>query len=155
MKNLPLLIGGAIAALIGFNLFAKKRAVENLQITPGALKINLPRTKDANFFRIFYGITLNIFNPVNASINIRGIFLKVFFDGQEIGSIINQDEFSILPRATVQSKLEASVNSVSLIGLLTNLIKTGFNIDNINRRFTYSGFIETEAGRIDISQQKF
>lgn len=150
MKNiLPIAAIGA-GALLLINFFKRKAAAgQNLEITPIKISIDLPKTKQARYLKIFYDITLNLSNREQASVNVKNIFLTVKTNSRNLGNIEKALNFVVPAEGEKQISIKASFFTLGFLGLIKDLIQNGFDILlNIN------GYIDTDLGRININFNK-
>jgi hypothetical protein len=150
MKNiLPFAAIGA-GALLLINFFKRKAAAgQNLEITPIKISIDLPKTKQAAYFKIFYDITLNLSNREQASVNVKNLFLTVRTNSKNLGNIEETLNFVVPANGEKQINIKASFFTLGFLGLIKDLIQNGFNIlVNVN------GYVDTDLGRININFDK-
>jgi hypothetical protein len=150
MKNiLPFAAIGAAGFLL-LNFFKRKAAAgQNLEVTPIKISIDLPRTKQAGYLKIFYDITLNLANREQASVNVRNLFLTVKTNEKNLGNIQENLNFVVPPNGEKQISIKASFFTLGFLGLIKDLIQNGFNIlVNVN------GYVDTDLGRINIDFSK-
>ena len=150
MKNiLPIAAIGA-GALLLINFFKRKAAAgQNLEVTPIKISIDLPRTKQAGYLKIFYDITLNLSNREQASVNVKNLFLTVRTNSKNLGNIQENLNFIVPPNGEKQISIKASFFTLGFLGLIKDLIQNGFNIlVNVN------GYVDTDLGRINIDFSK-
>lgn len=150
MKNiLPIAAIGA-GALLLINFFKRKAAAgQNLEITPIKISIDLPKTKRAAYFKIYYDITLNLANREQASVNVKNIFLTVKTNSRNFGNIEEALNFVVPADGEKQVSIKASFFTLGFLGLIKDLIQNGFNIlVNVN------GYIDTDLGRVNIDFSK-
>lgn len=150
MKNiLPIAAVGAAGLLLINFLRRKKAAGENLEVLPVKITIDTPKTKKANYLRIFYDITLNLANREQASVNVRNIFLTVRTNDRNFGNIEEALNFSVPANSEKQITIKASFFTLGFLGLVKDLIQNGLNI-----KVNVSGYIDTDLGRVNINFEK-
>jgi hypothetical protein len=140
--------GYAVFLLINY-LRNKVAAGQNLEITPLKISIDLPKTREALYLKIFYDITLNLANKEQASVNVKSLFLTVKTNNINFGNIERDLNFDVEEMQEKQITVKASFFTLSAIGIIKDLIKNGFNL-NVN----VAGFIDTDLGRVDINFNK-
>jgi LEA14-like dessication related protein len=137
-------------AFLLINFFKKKAAAgQNLEITPIKISIDLPKTKKARYFKIYYDITLNLANREQATVNVKNIFLTVKTNDRNFGDIKENLNFVVPANGEKQISIKASFFTLGFLGLIKDLIQNGFNIlVNVN------GYIDTDLGRVNIDFSK-
>jgi len=150
MKNiLPFAAIGA-AGLLLINFFKRKAAAgQNLEITPIKISIDLPKTRQARYLKIFYDITLNLANREQASVNVKNLFLTVKTNNINFGNIEQNLNFNVEELQEKQITVKASFFTLGFLGLIRDVIKNGLNI-NVN----VNGYIDTDLGRVNINFNK-
>lgn len=150
MKNiLPIAAVGAAGLLLINFLRRKKAAGENLEVLPVKITIDTPKTRKANYLRIFYDITLNLANREQASVNVRNIFLTVKTNDRIFGNIEEALNFNVPANSEKQITIKASFFTLGFLGLVKDLIQNGLNI-----KVNVSGYIDTDLGRVNINFDK-
>ena len=150
MKNiLPIAAVGAAGLLLINFLRRKKAAGENLEVLPVKITIDTPKTRKANYLRIFYDITLNLANREQASVNVRNIFLTVKTNDRNFGNIEEALNFNVPANSEKQITIKASFFTLGFLGLVKDLIQNGLNI-----KVNVSGYIDTDLGRVNINFDK-
>jgi hypothetical protein len=146
MKNiLPIAAIGA-GALLLINFFKRKAAAgQNLEVTPIKISIDLPKTRQASYFKIFYDVSLNLENREQASVNVRNLFLTVKTNGKNFGNIEENLNFVVPANGQKQISIKASFFTLGFLGLIRDIIRSGLNI-NVN----VTGYIDTDLGRVNI-----
>lgn len=151
MKNqiLPvaLLLGG------GFYLFRwlknKQDAGENLRYEPVDIAIDTPRSQAANFFTIYYKITIRLINDGRASVNVRDIDLVASAGNTRISNISSSTQFVVPANSSKVIQLTASISTAGIVTTLLNIIEDGLNIP-----INVAGTILTDLGTLNVSFTK-
>jgi hypothetical protein len=150
MKNiLPFAAIGAAGLLLLSYFKRKVSAGQNLEVLPIKISIDLPKTKQANYLKIFYDITLNLANREQASVNVKNIFLTVKTNSKNFGNIEEALNFNVPANGEKQISIKASFFTLGFLGLVKDIIQDGLNI-NVN----VSGYIDTDLGRVNIDFNK-
>jgi hypothetical protein len=137
-------------AFLLINYFKRKAAAgQNLEITPFKISIDLPKTRQAGYLKIFYDITLNLANKEQASVNVKRIYLTVKTNSINFGNIEKDLNFSVGEMQEKQITVKASFFTLGALGLIKDLIQNGFNI-----LINVSGYIDTDLGRVNVNFNK-
>jgi hypothetical protein len=149
MKNyLPIYLVAAGAYVIYF-LKNKAKAGSNLKYEPIDIAIDLERTKDSFYTKIYYNVKLKLINSENASINVKGVDLNVNVEGTNFGNINKTEDFIVNAQSSKIIVFQASFSSLSALMLVKKIIQEGLNI---NVRVT--GTIDTDLGTIQVDYKK-
>jgi hypothetical protein len=133
-------------AFLLINYFKRKAAAgQNLEITPIKISIDLPKTRQARYLKIFYDITLNLSNKEQASVNVKNLFLTVKTNSINFGNIEQSLNFTVEEMQEKQITVKASFFTLGALGLIRDIIKNGFNI-----KVNVIGYIDTDLGRVNI-----
>jgi hypothetical protein len=143
MKNLLLL--GAAAAAAFVLLRRKKTAAENIIVDPVDIAIDTDRSASSFWTRIFYRIQLKLTNNELASVNVSSINLQIFANGKPLGTLNNTTGFSVSAGTNRVINLDASLSSISAIGLIRDLITDGLSIDLL-----VTGVVNTDLGAVNV-----
>jgi hypothetical protein len=143
-KYLPVYLVAAAAYLIYF-LKNKATAGANLKYEPLDIAIDLERTKQSFFTKIFYNVKLKLINSENASINVKNVNLDVTVEGTNFGNINRIEDFIVPAQSNKVIVFQASFSSISAVMLVKKIIQEGLNIN-----VSVSGFIDTDLGRVNV-----
>lgn len=146
MKNLLTLGAVAIAALM---LLRKKRAAENIQVTPLDIAIDTERTSQVYWARIFYRVKLRLTNNEPAAVKVSAVNLNVAVNGIGLGSINNTSGFTVNANSTQDINIDASLSSVGAINIIKDIIMNGMSLNIL-----VTGYVTTDLGRVDVTFTK-
>ena len=144
-----------IAALIGagallVNYLKRKAAAgENLKFELIKVTIDSERTRQANFLKIFYDISINMINSENASVVVRNINLNVTANGKNLGNLQQTINFTVPAQTAKTIMLQASFRTLGALALVKDIV-----IDGINFNVNVNGFIDTDLGRVNVNFNK-
>ena len=149
-NNMIYIIGAAAVAGLGyFWLRNKKEAAANLQILPKNVKVDWQKSKESAYTRLFYSLKLDLINNETASVNVKTINLNVVGNNKLLGNILNTSGFRVPPNSTKEIIISGTINSGSIINLIIDLIKDGFNI-----AVNVKGYVQTDLGRVQVDSSK-
>jgi LEA14-like dessication related protein len=149
-NNMIYIIGAAAVAGLGyFWLRNKKEAAANLQILPKNVKVDWQKSKESAYTRLFYSLKLDLINNETASVNVKTINLNVVGNNKLLGNILNTSGFRVPPNSTKEIIISGAINSGSIINLIIDLIKDGFNI-----AVNVKGYVQTDLGRVQVDSSK-
>jgi LEA14-like dessication related protein/DNA-directed RNA polymerase subunit H (RpoH/RPB5) len=148
-KYFPVIALGAAAVGIVYWLKRKALAGANLRYEPVDVAIDLQKTKQSLFTRIYYKVKLNLINNESVSVNVKSLSLNVFVGSIPFGSIVKNESFSIPAQSNEIIELNTSFSSFSALALIKDIILQGFQ-DPI----VVKGFIQTDLGRINVDFTK-
>ena len=148
-KILPLLAYGTGAFLL-FNYFKRKAAAgENLKFELLKVSIDTQKTRQANFFKIFYDVTINMINSETADVVVKDVNLNVIINGKNLGNLEQTLDFTVPRQSEKKVTFKASFVTLGALSLVKDLILKGLNFNvNIN------GYIDTDLGRVTINFEK-
>jgi len=115
------LLAGAGAIAFAF-LKNKKTALENIEIKKIDAAIDLNKTQQNFYLKLFYNLKLLLFNSANVAVNIKGIKAKFFLNGIEFGEINGALSTIIQPKKSNTINLSSSVLSASVVSSILNII---------------------------------
>ena len=147
-KYLPIYLVAAAGYLIYF-LRNKATAGANLKYEPLDIAIDIEKTKQSFFTKIFYNVKLKLINSENASINVNNVNLDVSVEGTNFGNINKTEDFIVPAQSYKIVVFQASFFSLSAIMLIKKIIKEGLNIN-----VSVTGFINTDLGRVNVEFNK-
>lgn len=148
-KLLPILGFGAAAFGIVTWLRRKAAAGENLKIEPVDVAIDLNRTKQSLYTKVFYNVKLRLINNDSVSVNVKQVNLDVYYGDTKLGNILNNESFSVANKSQKEIKLETSISTISAISVIKDIVLTG-----LNEPFIVQGFINTDLGKVDVKFTK-
>lgn len=146
MKNLLTLGAVAIAALM---LLRKKRAAENIQVTPLDIAIDTEKTSQVYWARIFYRVKLRLTNNEPAAVKVSAVNLNVAVNGIGLGSINNTSGFTVNANSTQDINIDASLSSVGAINIIKDILMNGMSLNIL-----VTGYVTTDLGRVDVTFTK-
>jgi len=148
-KYLPII--GFAAAAFGVVTWLRKKAAagENLKYEPVDVAIDLARTKQSFFTKVFYTVRLRLLNDESVSVNVKQVNLDVYYGDTKLGSINNNTPFSVAARSQKEIKLETSISSLSAISVIKEVVLEGFTNPLI-----VQGSINTDLGKVDVKFTK-
>jgi len=123
MKTTNLLLLGAGGVLLYMFLRRKATAAQNLRFEPVDIIIDLPRTRQSFFTRLYYTLKLNVINPEQANVNIRNVVLQVNSDGRPLGDLVSNKTFTIAARSNQVIALQAAVSVFGALGTIVKFVK--------------------------------
>jgi hypothetical protein len=123
MKTSNILLLGAGGVLLYMFLRRKAAAAQNLRFEPVDIIIDLPRTRQSLFTRLYYTLKINVINPEAANVNVRNVVLRVTSDGRTLGDLVSNKTFSIPARSNQVIGLDAAVSIFGALGTIINFIK--------------------------------
>ena len=123
MKTSNLLLLGAGGVLLYMFLRRKAAAAQNLRFEPVDIIIDLPRTRQSLFTRLYYTLKINVINPEAANVNVRNVVLRVTSDGRTLGDLVSSKTFTIPARSNQVIGLEAAISIFGALGTIINFIK--------------------------------
>jgi hypothetical protein len=123
MKTSNILLLGAGGVLLYIFLRRKAAAAQNLRFEPVDIIIDLPRTRQSLFTRLYYTLKINVINPEAANVNVRNVVLRVTSDGRTLGDLVSNKTFSIPARSNQVIGLDAAVSIFGALGTIINFIK--------------------------------
>lgn len=123
MKTTNLLLLGAGGVLLYMFLRRKAAAAQNLRFEPVDIIIDLPRTRQSLFTRLYYTLKINVINPEAANVNVRNVILRVTSDGRTLGDLVSNKTFLIPARSNQVIGLEAAISIFGALGTIINFIK--------------------------------
>jgi hypothetical protein len=123
MKTSNILLLGAGGVLLYMFLRRKAAAAQNLRFEPVDIIIDLPRTRQSLFTRLYYTLKINVINPEAANVNVRNVVLRVTSDGRTLGDLVSNKTFSIPARSNQVIGLDAAISIFGALGTIINFIK--------------------------------
>lgn len=147
-NGIKFLIGAAAAGLIFNFLNKKKAALENIGITKIDVAIDLDKTKQNFYLKLFYNLKIALFNSADVSINIKGIEAKFYLNGIEFAELNNTLKTIVAPKSSNQINLAASVQTASIVNSILDVISEKKAIIEVR------GSLLTDLGLIEFKEQK-
>lgn len=123
MKTSNLILLGAGGVLLYMFLRRKATAAQNLRFEPVDIIIDLPRTRQSLFTRLYYTLKINVINPETANVNVRNVVLRVTSDGRTLGDLVSSKTFTIPARSNQVIGLDAAISIFGALGTIINFIK--------------------------------
>lgn len=123
MKTSNLILLGAGGVLLYMFLRRKAAAAQNLRFEPVDIIIDLPRTRQSLFTRLYYTLKINVINPEAANVNVRNVVLRVTSDGRTLGDLVSNKTFTIPARSNQVIGLDAAISIFGALGTIINFIK--------------------------------
>lgn len=123
MKTSNLILLGAGGVLLYMFLRRKAAAAQNLRFEPVDIIIDLPRTRQSLFTRLYYTLKINVINPEGANVNVRNVVLRVTSDGRTLGDLVSSKTFTIPARSNQVIGLDAAISIFGALGTIINFIK--------------------------------
>jgi len=144
---------GAIGAglFLAFRyLAARKKSAKNLRIVPVDIAIDKARSAAEGYSTLYYKVKVNMTNPEQAPVIVRGIDLDVIVKGKQVAKLIKDDPFTVPGRKTLRATLNGSIQIGGVVTTILDLIQ------NTNKplAFTLDGFVDTDLGRIPVQFTK-
>jgi LEA14-like dessication related protein len=147
-NGIKFLIGAAAWGLLYNFLNRKKAALENIGISNIDVAIDLPRTQNANYIKLFYKLKIRLVNTANASINIKSIDANFFLNGIEFANISQNINALIPAGASKEINITASINSGNIIASIIDIISEN------KAEIEVQGSLMTDLGLIEFQQKK-
>lgn len=146
MKTTNLLLLGAGGVLLYMYLRRKATAAQNLRFEPVDIIIDLPRTRQSLFTRLYYTLKINVINPETAPVNVRNVVLRVNSDGRPLGDLVSNKNFSIGGRSNQIIGLDAAISVFGALGTIINFVKKREPIP-----VNVTGQITSDLGVLDVN----
>jgi len=141
-----LLLIGAGGAVLYYFFKGKARAAQNLRFEPVDFKIDLDRTRQSLFTRLYYTVKINIVNPERFAVNVRLVNLKVTSKGAPLGDLTTAKPFTVAGRSNQVVPISAAVSVFGILGQVVNFIRNRQEIP-----INISGYVESDLGRLDVN----
>lgn len=145
---MPLYILGAGAYLLYF-LKNKAKAGANLKYEPVDVAIDLEKTKQSLFTKIYYNVKIKLINSENASINVKNVDLDVSVEGTNFGNLSKTEDFIVPAQSNKIIVFQASFSSLGALSLVKKIIQQGLTLN-----VSVTGYIDTDLGRIEVDYKK-
>jgi hypothetical protein len=140
---------GATAAGILFNFLNKKKAaLENIGITKIDVAIDLEKTKQNFYLKLFYNLKLKLYNSAGVNVTIKGIEAKFYLNGIEFAEISNNLKTIVLPKSENTINISASVQTASIVNSILDIISEKKAMIEVR------GSLLTDLGLIEFREEK-
>jgi hypothetical protein len=146
MKTTNLLLLGAGGVLLYMFLRRKAAAAQNLRFEPVDIIIDLPRTRQSFFTRLYYTLKINVINPEEANVNVRNVVLRVNSNGRALGDLVSNKTFSIPARSNQVIGLDAAISVFGALSTIINFVKNRQPIP-----VNVTGQITSDLGILDVN----
>jgi hypothetical protein len=146
MKTTNLLLLGAGGVLLYMFLRRKATAAQNLRFEPVDIIIDLPRTRQSFFTRLYYTLKINVINSEQANVNVRNVVLRVNSNGRALGDLVSNKTFSIPARSNQVIGLDAAVSVFGALSTIINFVKNRQPIP-----VNVTGQITSDLGILDVN----
>lgn len=140
-----ILLIGAGGLAVWYFLKGKARAAQNLRFEPVDFKIDLNRTRQSLFTRLYYTVKINIINPERFPVNVRLVNLQVNAAGAKLGDLTSSKPFIIAPASNQIVPIDAAISIFGALGTVINFIKNRKPIP-----VNITGYVDSDLGRLDI-----
>lgn len=147
-QGLKFILGAAGAGLLYTFLNRKKAALENIVVKNIDVAIDLNKTQNAGYLKLFYNLKLMLQNTAKASVKIKSIEATFALNGIEFADINQIINLSINPQSSKEIVLNASVNTGNVIASILDIISEG------KATISVKGSLMTDMGLIQFEQQK-
>jgi hypothetical protein len=146
MKNLlPIaIVGGVILLLTQGRRILQSAA--NLRFEFNDIAIDLDRTRQAAFLKIYYRLRINAINPELGNITITNINLQLNALGATIGRIENFTRIEIPRQSNQVINIDANINTLQVVTGIVDLIRNRRPIPVI-----ITGTITTNLGQVPVN----
>lgn len=147
-QGLKLVLAVAGVGLLYTFLNKKKAALENIVIRNIDVAIDLNKTQDAAYLKLFYNLKLMLLNTAKVSVNIKSLEAKFYLNGIEFSNI-NQNLNLYIPAASSKDVvINASINSINVITSIIDFISEN------KAELVVRGSLLTDLGMIEFEQKK-
>lgn len=147
-QGLKFILGAAGAGLLYTFLNRKKAALENIVVKNIDVAIDLNKTQNAGYLKLFYNLKLMLQNTAKASVQIKSIEATFSLNGIEFADINQIINLSINPQSSKEIVLNASVNTGNVIASILDIISEG------KATISVKGSLMTDLGLIQFEQKK-
>lgn len=147
-NGIKLIFGAAAAGLIYTFLNKKKAALEDIKISNIDAYIDLEKTKQNFFLKLFYNLKIQLYNNADVSVKIKGIEAKFFINGIEFGSMNSTLKTDIAPKSSNKISLAASVSTGNIISSILDIISEG------KATIKVEGTLLTDLGLVEFKEEK-
>lgn len=145
----PLFIAAIAAAgyLVYRNL---TNLVKTYTVTIGAVKFNLPATKQNLFLKAIFDINLILDNPTNFAGNLKAVKLDIIFNDRLIGTVNKTTSIKINATGQTVIPIQAGISTLTLYQNISDAITAITNRSPINLQII--GTVLTSSGSLDIKE---
>jgi len=147
-NGIKFLIGAAAAGFLYNFLNKKKAALENIGITKIDLAIDLKKTQENFYLKLFYNLKIRLFNAASVNVTIKGIEAKFYLNGIEFGEISNNLKTIVGPKSENAINISASVQSASIVNSILDIISEKKAMIEVR------GSLLTDLGLIEFKEEK-
>lgn len=147
-QGLKFVLGAAGAGLLYTFLNRKKAALENIVVKNIDVAIDLNKTQNAGYLKLFYNLKLMLQNTAKASVQIKSIEATFSLNGIEFADINQIINLSINPQSSKEIVLNPSVNTGNVIASILDIISEG------KATISVKGSLMTDLGLIQFEQKK-
>jgi len=147
-NGIKFVLAAAGAGLLWNFLNRKKAALENIGVSNIDVAIDLPKTQDAGYLKLFYKLKIRLINTANASVNIKSIDANFFLNGIEFANISQNINALIPAGASKEININASINSGNVIASIIDIISEK------KAEIEVKGTLMTDLGMIEFQQKK-
>lgn len=149
MNTTAKIILSAISAglFIGY-LKQKKAALEDIKINSVDVAIDIEKTKQAAFLKLYYLLKLNLQNIAPVSINVKSLEAVFFVNGIQFAESNTLMNLVIPPKSNKTLTLNANIASGQIIASLLDIIAEG------SATIEVKGTLLTDLGLIEFQQKK-
>jgi len=145
---IKILLGAGAAGLLYKFLLKKKAALENIGVTRIDVAIDLDKTQDVGYAKLFYKIKLELFNSSEVAVDIRSIEAKIFLNGMQIGILESNLKTVINAKSKNTINISASVNTGQAIASIIDIIAEE------KATIKVIGSLGTDLGIIEFTKEK-
>jgi hypothetical protein len=141
-------LAAAGAGLLWNFLNRKKTALQNIQLKNVDVAIDLKKTQNAGYIKLYYNLKLLLANVENASVKVRSIEAAFFINGIEFADINQTINLIIAPNQEKTINVAASVNTGNIIASIIDIISEG------KAEISVKGTLLTDLGLIEFAEKK-
>ncbi len=152
-KLIPITAVVAAFYIISKYLTGRSTAMKNLSIAPVSISIDTAKSREANWFQIFYKVKVNLINNEFQPVIVRGLDLDVKYKNKIVSKITRDADFTVAPRAQKIVELNTSLSSTNIITSIVDIFAT-FRDGEKTISFDIVGFIDTDLGSIPVNFTK-
>ena len=144
---LPVIIGAGALWYYWRNL---KGFITTSTVTLAKVAFNKAETNKALYTRFVMDLYLEIKNPAAFQGTLKGVKLDLLVDGNSLGSVNNTTTQIIQPNGTTTVIVQASINSLQLLGNIANIYKAIRDKKDIAFRVVGDVYTSFGTNRIDV-----
>jgi len=147
-NTIKFLLGFTAAGLAYTFLNKKKAALENLEIKKIDVYIDLPKTQQNFYLKLFYNLKINVFNSSSVKVNIKSIDANFFINGIEFAQLSSTLNAIVPSKENKDLLLAASVSSASVVNSIVDIIT------NNKAEIEVRGTLLTDLGLIEFTKKQ-